>query len=378
MKKNSYKVFALVLAAVLLAGCGNAGKGSDTESQQDSQLETESGTEIVMEAETESEPEPVVTTVTVSAAGDCSLGALQIHGYSGSFHDFYDTYGEAYFFENFKEIFEADDLTLVNLEGVLTTSTNRVEKRFNIKGKPEYTGIMTSSSIEAVSLGNNHTSDYGPESLEDTKNALDEAGILYAYNDIISYYTTEDGIVVAMVSTSVTASGSTNQKYVLNGVTEARNQGADIVIACCHWGIETEHYPTEYQQSLGHQLIDAGADLVIGNHPHVLQGIEEYNGKIICYSLGNFSFGGNRNPSDKNTAVYQQTFTFVDGVLQTDITAKIIPSRISGHDGYNDFQPKVATGEQAANIISKMNTYSEPYSGVYFDEQGNLLIKEAE
>ena len=101
-----------------------------------------------------------------------------------------------------------------------------------------------------------------------------------------------------------------------------------------------------------------------------------YNGKIIIYSLGNFSFGGNRNPSDKNTAVYQQTFTFVDGVLQADITAKIIPSRLSGHNGYNDYQPIIAQGEQAATIINKMNQYSANYSGVYFDEEGTLLIKE--
>lgn len=384
MRKNIYKLFPLLLAMVLLAGCGNGDKDKPADDQQNSQIGTEAGTENVTESEaeneseSETEPEPIIQTVTITAAGDCSLGSLQIHGYSGSFHDFYDTYGEAYFFKNFKEVFEQDDLTIVNLEGVLSTSTNRVEKTFNIKGKPEYTGIMTSSSIEAVSLGNNHTSDYGPESLEDTKNALDAAGILYAYNDIISYYTSDEGLVVAMVSASMTGNGGANQSYVLNGVVEARNQGADIVIACCHWGIEKDYYPNDFQQNLGHKLIDAGADLVIGHHPHVLQGIEEYKGKIICYSLGNFSFGGNRNPAQKNTAVYQQTFTFVDGVLQPDITAKIIPSRISGHNDYNDFQPMIAQGEQAASIIDEMNDYSEPYSGVFFDEQGNLLVKTTE
>jgi poly-gamma-glutamate synthesis protein (capsule biosynthesis protein) len=147
-------------------------------------------------------------------------------------------------------------------------------------------------------------------------------------------------------------------------------------VACCHWGIEREHYPNSYQTNLGHALIDKGADLVIGNHPHVLQGIEEYNGKIIVYSLGNFSFGANKNPTDKDTAVYQQTFTFVDGVLQADISAKIIPSRLSSHDSYNDYCPVIAEGDKARNIIKRMNEYSAPYSGVYFDEQGNLFITE--
>ena len=99
-----------------------------------------------------------------------------------------------------------------------------------------------------------------------------------------------------------------------------REEGADLVIACCHWGIEGDHYPNDYQQKLAHQVIDWGADLLVGTHPHVLQGMELYNGKMICYSLGNFCFGGNRNPKDKDTAIYEQTFTFVDGVLPVSYT----------------------------------------------------------
>ena len=386
MRKRGYRLLAVAMAAMMLAGCGNAGneqgKENNTEIVQGTELETESEIESEMETETESEtqlpPEPVVQTVTITAAGDCSLGALQMHSYEGSFHDYYDTYGEEYFFKNFREVFENDDLTIVNLEGVLTDATDRVEKTYNIKGRPEYTGIMTSSSVEAVSLGNNHSADYGPQSLTDTKNALDAAGILYAINDIISYYTTDDGMVVAMVSASITGAGNARDQYLLDGVKKAQEAGADLVVALCHWGIERDYYPSDYQRNLGHKLIDAGADLVIGHHPHVLQGVEEYNGKIICYSLGNFSFGGNRNPAEKNTIAYQQTFTFVDGVLQADIDAKIYPSRISGHNDHNDFQPMIAQGDLAASIISKMNAYSEPYSGVFFDEQGKLIIKTTE
>ena len=388
MKKSMYMLLVFVMTAGILTGCdSDAGDKKPTE-EQNSQMdtgneneseidsETASGTET--ESETESEPEPVIQTVTITAAGDCSLGSLQTHGYASSFHEFYDKYGEAYFFENFKDVFEQDDLTLVNLEGVLTNSTNRVDKKFNIKGKPEYTGIMTSSSIEAVSLGNNHTQDYGPESLEDTKKALDAAGILYAYHDIVSYYTTDEDIVVAMISAGFLSNNYDREKYLFAGIEEAKNKGADLIVTSCHWGIEGDYYPNDYQQNLGHKLIDAGADVVIGHHPHVLQGIEEYKGKLICYSLGNFSFGGNRNPSEKNTIAFQQTFTFIDGVLQKDITAKIIPARISGHNNYNDFQPKIATGDQAAKIIEKMNSYSKDYSGVSFDEQGNLLINTLE
>ena len=373
MKKQVFRWLIVLCMAAMLTGCGKpAGDGTEPGTETNSQVGTEQDSEMTLETE----KEPVVTTVTVTATGDCALGALQYHEYSGSFHKYYDSYGEEYFFQNFKGIFQADDLTLVNLECVFTTAENRVEKKFNIKGPLEYTGILTSSSIEAVSMGNNHTEDYGPESTVDTKNALDAAGVLYAINDTISYFTTEEGMVVAMVSANITGEGNERDKYLLDGVVTARNQGADLVIACCHWGIEKDHYPNDYQKNLGHALIDKGADLVVGNHPHVLQGAEVYNGKVILYSLGNFSFGANRNPADKDTAVYQQTFTFVDGELQSDISAKIIPARISGHDNYNDYQPAIANEAQASVIIQRMNEYSEPYSGVFFDEQGNLLVGE--
>lgn len=385
MTKGKRLCILLIGFCFLIVGCGKTGQaGSNTQQNEVTQNteyeetqteeDIELGTQMKSETEVETEAEPIVTTLTLSAAGDCTLGVTQQHGYENSFHEYYDNYGETYFFENFKEIFEKDDLTLVNLECVLTDSNNRVEKTFNLKGKPKYVGIMTSGSIEAVSLGNNHTRDYGEESLVDTQETLDQAGILYAYNDKVSYFTSDEGIVVAMVSSSVLGSTKSHETYLLEGVEEAVLADADIIVACCHWGIERDYYPTEYQQELGHKLIDAGADLVIGHHPHVLQGIEEYNGKIICYSLGNFCFGGNRNPAEKNTIVYQQTFTFVDGILQSEIDAGIIPSRISGHSGYNDFQPMIATGEQAESIINKMNQYSAPYSSVTFDASGKLVI----
>ena len=135
--------------------------------------EEESGVDSTgKEPETETEPEPILQTVTISATGDCTLGKTQQHGYEGSFYSYYDKYGEDYFFSGVKDIFENDDFTLVNLECVLTTSTDRVEKTYNLKGEPEYAGILPASSIEGCSLGNNHTYDYGEKSHTDTENAL--------------------------------------------------------------------------------------------------------------------------------------------------------------------------------------------------------------
>ncbi len=370
MKKLQKILVVLVIVVVAVVAFGTIQirnhEGQDT---QASQLTEPEPTET--ETETEEIYEPVIDEITITATGDCTLGPTQTHGYSGSFHDYYDKYGETYFFQGVSGIFSADDCTIVNLECVLTNSQARVEKTWNLKGKPEYVGILTSASIEACSLGNNHTRDYGEVSLTDTQNALNGAGVVYGYNEQVGIYTTKQGYTIGIVSASLLSQSATYENYMQNGITQLKQQGVDIVVACCHWGVERQYYPTEYQVNMAHRLIDCGADLVIGNHPHVLQGVEVYNGKVICYSLGNFCFGGNKNPSDKDTMIFQQKFTFIDGVLQPTIAANIIPCTVSSQTGYNDFQPTVCQEQKKLDIIGDVNKYSASY-GVFFDNQGNM------
>lgn len=224
-------------------------------------------------------------------------------------------------------------------------------------------------------MGNNHTYDYGEEGFQETKQVLSDAGITYAYSGQEGMFVTEDGVKVGIVSASLLSQSQEKLDTMKEEIQALRDEGAELVIACCHWGIEQEYYPNEYQQTTAHSLIDAGADLIIGNHPHVLQGVEVYEGKIICYSLGNFCFGGNKNPSDKNTMIFQQTFTIMDGEVQTDVTdAVIIPCRLSSTGSYNDFQPMVASGDTKQNIINLVNEYSEPLGGVVFDGDGVLSV----
>ena len=379
MNKRRQLVWTLA-AALLLGGCTTTVNVPEQETEKEAVVEN---TQTVQPETTEQEEiqptetqeaEPLIQTVTLTATGDCTLGATQTHGYAGSFHEYYDKYGQDYFFDDVRDIFEKDDFTLVNLECVLTESTDRVEKTWNLKGKPEYVGIMTGSSVEGCSLGNNHTLDYGPQSLTDTENVLDQAGIVYGYNEHVATYTTESGIVIGIVSANLLAQTQERANYIRDGITKLREEGADLVIACCHWGIEGDHYPNDYQKTTAHQIIDWGADAVIGNHPHVLQGVELYEGKMICYSLGNFCFGGNRNPQVKDTAIFQQTFTFVDGELQNNISAKMIPCTISSTNSVNDFQPTVASGERKATIIEELNEYSKPYSELQLDAEGMLYL----
>ncbi|MCC8028561.1 MAG: CapA family protein [Lachnospiraceae bacterium] len=318
-------------------------------------------------------PDTVTKTVTITATGDCTLGVAQTQSYDGSFDAYYDSYGEDYFFEDVRSIFEENDLTIVNLECVLSEATERVEKTFNLKGAPEYAGILTGSSVEVCSMGNNHTYDYGEEGFQETKQVLSDAGITYAYSGQEGMFVTEDGVKVGIVSANLLSQSQEKLDTMEEEIQSLRDEGADLVIACCHWGIEKDYYPNEYQQTTAHSLIDAGADLIIGNHPHVLQGVEIYEGKVICYSLGNFCFGGNKNPSDKNTVIFQQTFMITDGEVETDEPdVSIIPCKLSSASSYNDYQPTVATGDTKQNIIDLVNEYSEALGGVSFDGEGSL------
>lgn len=377
--KKQKLFYIAVLLCFLLTGCSMketvepaAADSTETEIQKQLPAVPESQTQEAAEVV----KEPKIQTVTITAVGDCTLGPNQKQGYAGSFNEYYDKYGENYFFDGVRDVFAEDDFTLVNLECVLSTSNDRVEKTWNMKGKPEYVGIMTNSSVEGCSLGNNHTFDYGQAGLDETRQVLDDAGIIFGFNDHTATYTTESGLVIGIVSASQLSADEAHAAYIRDGIEKLREEGADLVIASCHWGIEGDHYPNDYQKKLAHDVIDWGADVLIGSHPHVLQGIELYQGKVICYSLGNFCFGGNLNPVDKDTAIYQQTFTFVDGILQSNVQAGIIPCRLSSADNRNNFQPAIAEGKKKKKIISDMNKYSAPYSNVEFDSSGKLEIGE--
>ena len=351
-------------------------KDTPTETQtQETQEALDTETEL---AEVSEVYEPKIVTVTISAAGDCTFGPTHRRGYEGTFHEYYDNYGKDYFFKVVKELFEKDDFTLVNLECALTNAEAHMDKEFCLKGRPEYAQILPAASIEGVTMANNHTQDYFEQGLEDTKNAVTQAGVEYAFYDKDGTYTTEDGITIGFVSSSFLSYGADREEHMKNGIARLKEQGVDLIIACCHWGIERTYYPEDYQKNMAHNCIDWGANLVLGCHPHVIQGVEVYQNKPIIYSMGNFCFGGNTNPSDKNSFVYQQSFTFVDGVLQPDIQAKLIPCTISSTLAYNDYQPTIAAGDKKQEIIDLLNTYSKDLSDAYLDEEGNLVVNSSD
>lgn len=310
----------------------------------------------------------------MSFAGDVTLGSDLIN--QNKIRNFYVVYDrvkdDSYFFANVLPYFESDDITLVNLEGTLSDRGTREDKRFAFRGSPSYVNILLQGSVEAVSLGNNHSVDYGEISYEDTVATLEEAGIVYAKDMQIGFIDVKDTRVamISMYQLPLTIQETTD--LLDAAIAKAREQGAQLIITSFHWGTESSHAINDTQIQIGHYAIDHGADIVVGHHPHKLQGIEKYQGKYIVYSLANFCFGGNTNPADKDTMIFRQTFTLLEDTLLPDDHVEIIPCSVSSVAEPNNYQPTPKTGEEAIRIMEKINRFSAPF-GLEFEAAADGL-----
>ena len=297
--------------------------------------------------------------LTLSVVGDCTLGTDETFDYDTSLNAYYENYGADYFLQNVKDIFSTDDLTIANFEGTLTDSDEREDKTFAFKAPASYASILTGGSVEAVNTANNHSHDYGDQSFDDTLAALDDAGIVHFGYDETAVMDVK-GIKVGLVGIYELYDHLEREQQLKDNIAKVKADGAQLIVVIFHWGNETETVPDSNQTTLGRIAIDEGADLVCGHHPHVLQGIETYKGRNIVYSLGNFCFGGNSSPSDMDTMIYQQTFTIDANGVKKDNVTNIIPCSISSaaYDGYNNYQPTPAEGDEATRILGKINERS--------------------
>lgn len=363
-KKLRFKVIITTDIILLVILCGALlAKGLYKSNKEEPQPETktESANKEGQKPEKQETPEVQETTITISAAGDCTLGTDEGFNYKRSFKGKYDAVQDpAYFFQNVQPVFAQDDLTIVNMEGTLTEETTREPKQFAFKGDAEYAKILTAGAVETANLANNHSFDYGKKSYEDTITALEAEGISsfgYERTAVMDI----KGVKVGLAGVYELAEHIDCKQDLLDNIASLKEQGAQIIIVSFHWGQEKENVPNDVQVELAHTAIDNGADLVLGHHPHVLQGIEEYKGKNIVYSLGNFCFGGNSAPSDMDTMIFQQTFTVKDGKLQEDNVTNILPCKISSayEEGYNNYQPILAEGEQKEKIFERLSEYSQ-------------------
>ena len=351
-------VLILLLLIILVRGCSARKNGAiKTNASAKSQDETSAS-----DADLTPTPTMAPVSLTVSVVGDCTLGTDENFDYDTSLNAYYENYGADYFFSNVKSIFSADDLTIANFEGTLTDSEDREDKEYAFKAPAEYAGILTSGSVEAVNTANNHSHDYGDQGYEDTISALDSAGILnFGYDKTL--VTEVKGVKVGLVGIYELKDHLERKEQLKQNIAKVKAEGAQVTIVIFHWGNEKEEVPDSNQTTLAHLAIDEGADLVCGHHPHVLQGIEEYKGKNIVYSLGNFCFGGNQYPSDMDTMIFQQTFTVDQNGVKADNVTNIIPCSVSSDSDYNNYQPTPAEGDEATRILSKIQECAAMITG---------------
>lgn len=351
MKLRRRLVAAICLACVLVVflvismGVYAAGRFIKKDSKEKTVPNTKS---TVVESETVALlDEPVE--ILLSFTGDCILGTDENFYYDTSFNAYYENYGSAYFFQNVKDVFEKDDLTIINMEGTLTDLTTRKDKQFAFKGDPEYVKVLTNGSVEAANMANNHTYDYGEESFKDTVNIL-EKNKIRTFGDDETVIIPVKGVNVGIFGIYELDDHEERIPQVKSDIAKLKKDGADIIVAVFHWGNELEQVPDDNQVMLAHLAIDEGADVVVGHHPHVLQGIDTYKGKTIAYSLGNFCFGGNYHPTEMDTMIFQQKFMIDTSKKITDSEINVIPCSVSSESDCNNYQPTILEGDEAKRV----------------------------
>lgn len=280
-------------------------------------------------------PTPEPEHILISFIGDCTLGEAKAWDGSPIGFDAVVNGDYTYNFKNASEILSQDDMTLANLEGALTTATSYKEKEFVFGSPLEYVQILQNGSVEAVNLANNHSEDYWQQGLDDTRQVLTDNGIVWSDEAYTGIYEVK-GIKIGMAGTTF----PTNQQAMYNAIDYLKGEGCNIIIISCHWGIEKDYYPRQDQITLGHNLIDYGADIVIGTHPHRLQPIEYYNGHYIAYSLSNFVFGGNTSLGDPDTCILQCEFVMDEtNTYVESYNINVIPYRQTTKYPGNDYCP---------------------------------------
>ncbi len=301
--------------------------------------------------------------VTIYFSGDVTL-ANHFESYVGSNYDY-----------AFKKIpwFADADISMVNLENPLTDRGNPVDKAFTFQARPDYVKVLQAGGVDIVTLANNHIFDFDTTGVYDTVQNLQRAGIYYvgagrnldeARHPVIFYI---KGLRIAIWGyyglgrhsdshpASADSAGTAMRSLALirQDILKYKDE-ADVKIINFHWGLEKAHYPQKSQVYFAHQVIDAGADVIIGHHPHVLQGVEQYHKKFIFYSLGNFIFGGNSRTSEK-TVVLRLDIAKQD-TLQ--IVPKFIPVQV------DHWQPYQLRGKQGNAVLDSIKKYSIPFKQI--------------
>lgn len=286
---------------------------------------------------------PSYQQIKLTFLGDCILASNSGDCRTDSFAATALKQPSSYFFEKAVPFYSDSDLVMANSEFVMSDNDlSKVYKdgeAFWFKSASTAADILRQGRIDLVTLGNNHTGDYGEQGYEDTKEALDTYGI--RWGDLENpVYINKNGITFGILCTKMF---STNYEPLITPVIEEVIENSNYQILFFHGGEENEHQPEEWMVDMCHKYADMGVDLIVGSHPHVLRPMEEYNGTDIFYSLGNFCYGGNRQPENR-TVIVNETLTFDEDGNYISQDEEIIPFYVHG-GSINNWQPAPVTDE---------------------------------
>ncbi len=319
--------------------------------------------------------ESVGSRLLLSFIGDCSIGdASQSRDVETSLTKTVAKNGYAWPFSTVSEYLKNDDYTFANLEVCLTTQEKlKSSKKYNMIAPPEHTQILIEGGVEAVNTVNNHCMDFGYQGYQDTLSALDAAGIYHfgtvspgreTGSDILGYANVK-GIKIGMVGFTYPQDG--DLKRIEMRIAQLREEGCQLVVVSLHWGRETHMTSESWQYAYAKKVIDYGADVIWGHHPHVVQPIMFYRGKPIFFSTGNFIFGTMSNV-DPSTGIFQLEYSLEDGQCVLD-TLRVIPCETTRG---GDYRPRVLTDEAekqkclgkliAKKTVSKMVNLPESFA----------------
>ena len=316
--------------------------------------------------------------ITIAATGDVMLG--------GSMAATVREQGADYPFDKTRGILTGADIAIGNLEAPFGTKGIAFKKRFTFLVPPRNAGALRNAGFDAVALANNHMIDYGLEPLKATLSLLDSLGIAHSGAGLNAAQARKPGIVerngirVAFLSYSRVhptqfwagrkkpGTAAANEMEVVADINAAK-QMAELVVVSFHWGAELMDRPKDYQVRLAHAAIDAGADLVLGHHPHVLQGLELYRGKLIAYSLGNFAFGSGSRKCTESIILIAE---FSGGKL---VEVRAVPLCVDNHRVF--YQPTPVAGGEGTRILDKLNAISR-HLGFSLDVSDSLGVRRME
>lgn len=298
--------------------------------------------------------EDTFSTLTLTFMGDCILGSEEkSRALPESFDSVIAEKGLDWPFSGVREILTADDLSVINLEGVFQDDRrNRAEgKQHWFRGPTAFAEILPAGSVEVAGLANNHVRDHGQSGHNSTRQALEAHGVSwFGYGDLWTYE--KNGFTIGFGGIRETTWRGKRSRPQ-EEITKLREMGADYIVYTIHAGKEYDPLHNDQQTAMARAIIDAGADLIVGCHTHVPQGVERYNDGLILYSLGNFTFGGNLKLTEFEGLMAQVTLRF-DGSTVQETQLQLIPVFTTGTRPDNDFRPIPAEGDDKERILQRV------------------------